>query len=259
MHAMQNLMSPEEIGCLFDRTTQAYVKNNWLALKGIPYARALDKHVQIALSRMAIPEGSSIIDAGCGVGAMSVGFAHHRPDLTITAVTISEVQADLCDNWVKSLGLQERVRVVLSDYQGIPFEGGSFDGAFFFESIGYAPLLPTFREMARVLRPGAFLFINDIAPIDRDLSISESASLFYSRNAFRYGFFSVDATIEAASECGFTTDWISRNSNDWMDLPAYWDRLRGTMVFTVDKIPADIPEPPIKAWEARFVFGSALR
>lgn len=114
-------------------------------------------------ARAGVRSGQRLLDAGCGVGGPSIHIAEACPGVSIDAVTLSPVQVRMARERVAQAGLAGRIRVHEADYHQLPFEAASFDGAFFFESTGYAYApLRLFREVLRVLRPGGILYIKDV-------------------------------------------------------------------------------------------------
>lgn len=75
------------------------------------------------------PAGSSVLEAGCGVGAQTVILARNNPDAIITSIDISETSLEEARRNVESEGIRN-VRFQQGDIFNLPFEPESFDHIF---------------------------------------------------------------------------------------------------------------------------------
>lgn len=75
------------------------------------------------------PDGSRVLEAGCGVGAQTVILARNNPNAIITAVDISEASVEEARSTVTLAGLSN-VRFQQGDIFDLPFEPESFDHIF---------------------------------------------------------------------------------------------------------------------------------
>ncbi len=80
-------------------------------------------------SDTAYPEGSRVLEAGCGVGAQTVTLARNSPKAAITSVDISEVSLAEARRRVAAAGLSN-VEFQRADIFNLPFGPRSFDHAF---------------------------------------------------------------------------------------------------------------------------------
>ncbi|WP_457741556.1 class I SAM-dependent methyltransferase [Thermococcus sp.] len=99
-----------------------------------------------------------VLDLGCGAG----GFSFLLEDLGFTVVGVdnSDYMLSLAKGFAKEKG--SRVEFVKADARELPFEENSFDYVLFIDNlVHFAPLDlgKTFREMARVLKPGGKLLL----------------------------------------------------------------------------------------------------
>ncbi len=100
------------------------------------------------------PPGSTVLEAGCGVGAQTVPLARNSPGARITAVDVSAASLGQARERVAAAGLTN-VKFRQADAYGLPFDESSFDHVF------VCFLLEHLRDPAamlaglrRVLRPG---------------------------------------------------------------------------------------------------------
>ena len=89
--------------------------------------------VELLHSDTAYPAGSSVLEAGCGVGAQTVTLAAHSPNAHITSIDVSETSVNEARKAVQAAGLtnvtlQQAVseqRLYVCDYA--QFEGATAD------------------------------------------------------------------------------------------------------------------------------------
>ena len=75
------------------------------------------------------PPGSTVLEAGCGVGAQTVPLARNSPGARITAVDVSAASLGQARERVAAAGLAN-VQFQQADVYGLPFKDGSFDHVF---------------------------------------------------------------------------------------------------------------------------------
>ena len=122
--------------------------------------------------RAGVREGDRVLDAGCGVAGSAIIIASEYPTVVVDAVTNSAYQFEVAQSEVDRVGLTQRVRPHLADYEHLPFPSGSFDQVLFFESTGYAKdLTVTYGEAHRVLAPGGRLYVKDVFCSSASLSV----------------------------------------------------------------------------------------
>ena len=77
----------------------------------------------------AYPPGSTVLEAGCGVGAQTVTLARGSPQARFTSVDIAADSVAEAQRRVAAAGLRN-VAFRQADIFDLPFEGGSFDHVF---------------------------------------------------------------------------------------------------------------------------------
>ena len=128
-------------------------------------ARAMRDDDLIAhVVRMAgIQDGMRMLDAGCGICGPSIRIAR-MVNVSIDAVTISPVQAELARKRVQEAGLADRITVHLGDFADLAaiFGPDRFDRIIFLESLCHArDLDEVTRGCRKVLRPGGQVYVKD--------------------------------------------------------------------------------------------------
>jgi len=85
--------------------------------------------VELLHADTAYPEGSRVLEAGCGVGAQTVTLAHNSPGARITSVDISAASLVEARKRVEQAGYTNVV-FQQADIFSLPFKPGSFDHIF---------------------------------------------------------------------------------------------------------------------------------
>jgi ubiquinone/menaquinone biosynthesis C-methylase UbiE len=103
-----------------------------------------------------------VIDIGCGIGGPSRYFAEAQ-GCRVTGIDLTEDYVRTADALAKRLGLSGRVAYRQASALALPFEAGTFDGAYMMHvgmNIEHKGTL--FAEVRRVLKPGSPLAIYDM-------------------------------------------------------------------------------------------------
>lgn len=172
---------------------------------------------QLMEDRMGIaldlPQGSLVLDAGCGEGHTAMRLAD-RFGLQIEGI-------DLLDfNIARGLRLSERreltplVHLQVGDYTALPFSDDTFDGIYTIESLVHAPEHQrALKEFLRVLKPGGKLVLfeysmpaqHDLSPAEREaFAAINSGSAMYSFPEFENGRFG-----EILTAAGFESNSVT--------------------------------------------------
>lgn len=110
--------------------------------------------VDLLHSDIAYPDGSSVLEAGCGVGAQTVPLARNSPGARITSVDVSSDSLAEAERRTIAAGLAG-VRFRQADIFALPFEPASFDHLFVcFVLEHLADPVEALRRLGRLLRPG---------------------------------------------------------------------------------------------------------
>jgi ubiquinone/menaquinone biosynthesis C-methylase UbiE len=126
------------------------------------HGRGLEATQEIADS-LDIAQTDHILDIGSGIGGPARYMAH-RFSCQVTGIDLTAEFCDVARRLTQLLGLQHRVRFQLGNALAMPFAGASFDGAYSMNvSMNIADKAGFYREIHRVLRPGAWLMLSEIA------------------------------------------------------------------------------------------------
>ena len=115
--------------------------------------------VHLLHSGTAYPHGSTVLEAGCGVGAQTVTLAANSPNAHITSIDVSEVSLAAAVKAVQAAGIRN-VTLRQADIFHLPFPPGSFDHVFVcFVLEHLAQPIEALTALKRVLRPGGTITV----------------------------------------------------------------------------------------------------
>ncbi len=123
-----------------------------------------------ALEMVDPPSTAHILDVACGAGTLSIPAASRVA--VVTAVDFSPRMVAAIGRRVEASGLTN-VHVSLEDGQALPFKDNSFDAVFSLFGLMFFPSREQgFRELARVLHPGATAVISSWPPMSTSPAMS---------------------------------------------------------------------------------------
>lgn len=126
------------------------------------HGRGLEATVEIA-DQLQIDATDHILDIGSGIGGPARYFAH-RFGCEVTGIDLTAEFCDVARDLTRALGLENRVRFELGNALAMPFADGRFDGAYSMNvSMNIADKAAFYREIHRVLKPGAWLMLSELA------------------------------------------------------------------------------------------------
>lgn len=123
------------------------------------------QHVRILSAYMILNDGATVLDVGCGTGAMAEMIADDRPDLKWVLVNKHPDQL---------ARVPDRLNPRLGDFHSLPVDTTSVDETLFCYSLCHADHFEALREAARVTRPGGGLFIYDYERLGGDNALMEA-------------------------------------------------------------------------------------
>jgi SAM-dependent methyltransferase len=110
--------------------------------------------VELLHSDTSYPEGSSVLEAGCGVGAQTVALAANSPKALITSTDVSAASLAEAGKAVRAAGIRN-VTLRQADIFRLPFPPASFDHVFVcFVLEHLARPVEALKALKRVVRPG---------------------------------------------------------------------------------------------------------
>ena len=115
--------------------------------------------VELLHSDTAYPEGSTVLEAGCGVGAQTITLASNSPRALITSIDLSEVSVVEASKAVQAAGI-DNVKLRQADIFDLPFPRGSFDHVFLCFVLEHLTRpVEALRALKQVLKPGGTITV----------------------------------------------------------------------------------------------------
>lgn len=126
------------------------------------HGRGLEATMEIS-GLMPAGAADHLLDIGSGIGGPARYFAD-RFGCRVTGIDLTPEFCDVARHLTRLLDLQHRVTFDAGDALSMPFAAGSFDGAYSMNvSMNIADKKAFYREIGRVLKPGAWLVLSELA------------------------------------------------------------------------------------------------
>lgn len=159
-----DLAAPKDIGEFYNETTDKFLEVYGEIIQAFR-TNDVSTYLNYTLQSMRVSNGMKMLDAGCGVGGPAIAFAKQWNQLSIDAISISEVQIKKALKKVEENKLQDRILPKHLDYHLMNefYEKDSFDRVYFLESFGHSHDKKKLLNAAwDVLKPGGMIYIKDL-------------------------------------------------------------------------------------------------
>jgi len=130
-------------------------------------ATAQTKKIDHILRKIRLREGDTLLDIGCGWGALVIHAAKYYGAKCV-GITLSENQAEHAKKLVAAAGLSDRIEIRLQDYRDVT---GSFDritSVGMFEHVGISNLPGYFSKIRELLNDDGIAMNHGITSTDPD-------------------------------------------------------------------------------------------
>ncbi len=115
-----------------------------------------------ALKLMPLEPGMRVLDAGCGIGGTARYLAQSYK-CRVTGVDLTPEYIEIARDLTRRTGLSEDCTFEAASVLALPFEASAFDAAITFHvAMNVEDRAAFYAELARVLRPGAWLCVFDV-------------------------------------------------------------------------------------------------
>src|SRR5690242_2455162 len=132
------------------------------------HGRGLEATEEIA-EWMPVRPGDHVLDIGSGIGGPARYFAT-RCGCKVTGIDLTPEFCHVARHLTRLLGLQDKVAFEVGDALAMPFTQAKFDGAYSMNvSMNIADKSGFYREIHRVLKPGAWLVLSELAQGEGEL------------------------------------------------------------------------------------------
>jgi ubiquinone/menaquinone biosynthesis C-methylase UbiE len=129
------------------------------------HGRGLEATVEVC-GLMKAGASDHLLDIGSGIGGPARYFAKHF-GCRVTGIDLTPEFCDVARHLTRLLGLEDRIAFEVGDALAMPFADAIFNGAYSMNvSMNIADKSALYRETHRVLKPGAWLLLSEIAKGD---------------------------------------------------------------------------------------------
>jgi cyclopropane-fatty-acyl-phospholipid synthase len=130
-------------------------------------ATAQVRKIDHILRKIDVRPGQSLLDIGCGWGALAIRAAQHFGTRCV-GITLSENQAALARERVAQAGLDKQVEIRLQDYRDVEGQFDRITSVGMFEHVGVQHLPEYFAKIDSLLAPGGVVMNHGITTTDVD-------------------------------------------------------------------------------------------
>lgn len=127
-------------------------------------AEAQEAKLAHIAAKLALREGQSVLDIGCGWGGMAIYLAQHFK-VRVLGITLSKEQLTLAKERAEAVGVADRVTFELVDYRDLARSGARYDrivSVGMFEHVGQPQFETFFRACANMLTADGVMLLHTI-------------------------------------------------------------------------------------------------
>jgi len=126
------------------------------------HGRGMEATEEIA-GMLKVARTDHLLDVGSGIGGPA-RYMSHRFGCKVTGIDLTKEFCDVASHLTRLLGMQDKVNFEQRDALAMPFADATFDGAYSMNvSMNIADKAAFYREIRRVLKPGGWLMLSELA------------------------------------------------------------------------------------------------
>lgn len=115
-----------------------------------------------AVEKMSLSGAQHVLDVGCGIGG-AARYIAGQSDCTVTGIDLTPEYITIAKRLTELTGLDNKITFEVANALSMPFQNKAFDAAITLHVAMNIPERATlYREIARVLKPGATLYLFDV-------------------------------------------------------------------------------------------------
>ncbi len=165
-------------------------------------ACAQTKKIDHILRKIDLQNGHTLLDIGCGWGALVIYAARHYGARCV-GITLSQQQLELGRARVAAAGLQDLVELRLQDYRDVQGQFDRITSVGMFEHVGVRKLPAYFRQIERLLAPDGVALNHGITSSDvAGREVPHDGGKFIDRYVFPQGELTHLSTVLKAMQQG---------------------------------------------------------
>ncbi len=115
-----------------------------------------------AVAKMALKPSDCVLDVGCGLGG-ATRYLASAVGCRVTGIDLTPAYIEAAEDLARRTGLADRIAYRVASALAMPFDAGAFDAAITLHvAMNIKDRAGLYREVARVLKPGAAFCIYDV-------------------------------------------------------------------------------------------------
>lgn len=194
---------------IFDETTQSL-------------EAAQQKRLDVIRDKLVLPGGESILEIGCGWGALAVELAT-RSNASVVGITLSPTQLSWARKAVATTGNESRVDLRLQDYRDTEGQFDRIVSIEMFEAVGEAYWPNYFSTLKRCMKPDGRAVLQIISIDESRFEAYRGSIDFIQKYIFPGGFLPSDAALEGAvTAAGLTLTGVEHFGKSYASTLAEW-------------------------------------
>ncbi len=229
---------------------------------GLSLEQAQRNKFQLVVERAQIEDGQNILDLGCGFGGLSKYLLECFPNITITAVNPSQIQANYIRECIKlpdhplKFSRFRLIQAFLDEIDHLSLQNAAFDriiGLGLLEHISNLDAL--FDRVAKLLIPGGKAFQHCIVSVPTIPQLLDSADTLIGVYFPGGHIWPYSEPARHQTHLNLVDSWFVNGMNYWRTLDAwhkrFWDSI--DILF-----PTHLTQPQVDQWNKYFSLCKAM-